>query len=514
MSRLGANWNYKYVLLTPVIGLAIFLVYIWFVGNYIPSLGKYASAYDVFLPFRSTHAGMNDLPTAPFTSYATLLLVGLAVACMAAGAYFLVKLRLQWWKVLLGILPFDGFRWYHFSLSYSARILSPGNSGEVNQQWTLYEYRHGLSLDNQHFRSLGIVQRLQYIFIDLFGTDKPYTIPGTTHPPGGFIIGFLIAGISKLLRIGGDVGLSWGIIVGLVNCIIVPVLISVSRRVYGRRIAVWTIPAVIFVSSVTMHFFSIIDGLASLFILTALIFLLKGITEQLQFTGKRSIRYFFLSGFMMTLAAQMTYGHALPIAAMVIAFVFVFIRFRLGMKEMAIGLIFIAAPAILYFVFEALISGGKSFWIARAIKISTNVGDFLQTVRPYPISQIGNFVLLGIFGGLYFFPALVSFPEQFIISVQNRVVGGRHVQRSAYTLAIGLSFLALAASRAVHLEAERTWHWIMVLVWPATGLLSVSLERIFRILGFNNSKIRAFCLMAAPQILISLALGVLVIDYY
>ena len=513
MSRLGANWNYKYVLLTPVIGLAIFLVYIWFVGNYIPSLGKYASAYDVFLPFRSTHAGMNDLPTAPFTSYATLLLVGLAVACMAAGAYFLVKLRLQWWKVLLGsylLTVFVGIIFLFltprgfFHLAIQARSINNG----------LYTSIAGLSLDNQHFRSLGIVQRLQYIFIDLFGTDKPYTIPGTTHPPGGFIIGFLIAGISKLLRIGGDVGLSWGIIVGLVNCIIVPVLISVSRRVYGRRIAVWTIPAVIFVPSVTMHFFSIIDGLASLFILTALIFLLKGITEQLQFTGKRSIRYFFLSGFMMTLAAQMTYGHALPIAAMVIAFVFVFIRFRLGMKEMAIGLIFIAAPAILYFVFEALISGGKSFWIARAIKISTNVGDFLQTVRPYPISQIGNFVLLGIFGGLYFFPALVSFPEQFIISVQNRVVGGRHVQRSAYTLAIGLSFLALAASRAVHLEAERTWHWIMVLVWPATGLLSVSLERIFRILGFNNSKIRAFCLMAAPQILISLALGVLVIDYY
>ena len=55
MSRLGANWNYKYVLLTPVIGLAIFLVYIWFVRV----AGSLAAQYD----FRGDGPGVDGAGT-------------------------------------------------------------------------------------------------------------------------------------------------------------------------------------------------------------------------------------------------------------------------------------------------------------------------------------------------------------------------------------------------------------------------------------------------------------------
>lgn len=505
------SWLNKYVFISPIIANCVFLVYWWFIGSYIPSLGQNIPAYDVFFPFRATHSMINDLAVSRFSNPALFIAVLLILLVIAISLFVVIKRKTRWGKVLV--------------LSYSLTVtvglcfllLAPKGLSHLSYQaksinngiyWSL-ESLHA----SQEFMSRSFIGKLRYIFVDLCGTNSKYTIPGTTHPPGLFVVSIIVGTIAKSVNIFGDMGFSWGLIVGLINCLLVPVILSIAQKIFGKRVALWGLSALLFVPSICMHFFSMLDCFGSLFLLTGLNLLLDGLTK-INNDGRKELISFFGAGIMFLAAAQITYGHVLPISAILVAFLVVALYKHARLGRIGLAFASIAVPALGYFIFEFLISSGKSFYIARALMISSQVNGFLQQVRPYPYSQIANMVLIGIFGGIFFFPTLAILPElMWRASVGPR--NNNHCSgRMLFSLAVLTCFILSCFTKAAHLEVERTWHWMIALVWPSYGLIPIALERILRRLGLHKYQIMNFVLIVLPQVFISMMLAILVADYY
>ena len=150
--------------------------------------------------------------------------------------------------------------------------------------------------------------------------------PGISHPPGQYLI---LAAIGFLgMLISSDLALGWGIIITILNTLLIPVIIIISKEAFSERIGKFTGIMLLTIPSVCMHFCGMFDVLLSVFTALGALFLIYGLKhfwdDQPEGKPKHSkgLLYGLGCGTFFTLAAQGTYGHAIPILAFLLSFLF------------------------------------------------------------------------------------------------------------------------------------------------------------------------------------------------
>jgi hypothetical protein len=342
-------------------------------------------------------------------------------------------------------------------------------------------------------------------------------MPGTTHPPGLFVISYLLRGLASVFT---PASLGWGVILTLLNTLLVPLICLLAKELSGERNARLTGLMMVVTPSLALHFCAMIDVLASVFTAAgylALMICLKNLSRN-EKGGPRPALPGLWAGFFFTLAAQMTYGHAIPIAAALAAFVYVARNLFSGLKSFFGGLLIVP---VIYFALEYFLSGGASFYPARALKIAQVVKDGLDS-RPYPLSQFANLTIMSVMGGVLYAPAMLNSIAFALKSLRfpsrSRGLGGlnfRRQNRQFMSLAAAGIVVFLAFQSTVRLEVERTWHWAFIFGWAMAGICAASiLSAVRRLFRGGRPVSSVYLLLGLMQLVLTLALALSIQDYY
>ncbi|MFH1062511.1 MAG: hypothetical protein V1747_06460 [Candidatus Omnitrophota bacterium] len=408
-------------------------------------------------------------------------------------------------------------------------LLTPNGFGHLGLQAKSINNGIWLSLDvinntiqQRHFN---FVDTLRYIYVDLGGNKCGYTLPGTTHPPGIFLVSIAIFRLAThIFRFLHNPSLAWAITVTLINTLLIGMVALIAKEVFSTRIAKLTAIFLLTVPSVLMHFSAMLDGIASLFTATSVFMMIKTLKyfREDAFIRNRTKSFLMgmLSGLFFMLCLQMTYGHAVPIGALVLAFIV--LVDKKDFKNLSMFMFGMIMIALMYFSFEYLISHGTSFWFKRAFRIAKIVGNGLAS-RPYPLSQVANFVVLSVMGGILFLPGVilvVGYSFGFLwrlIKGQLSFSNSRALCRGFLWFSAVLALSYLLFQRTVRLETERTLHWFLIFIWSLSGIFFISIDafcrEIFRGMFIRNKKIGVLVFILL-QFVITLTLAMSIQDYY
>jgi hypothetical protein len=339
----------------------------------------------------------------------------------------------------------------------------------------------------------------------------------------------MLAGIGFLGKfISNNLALGWGITVTLLNTLLIPVIATISKEAFSERIGKFTGIMLLTVPSVCIHFCAIFDVILSVFTALGVLFLIYGLKyiydDELEGKPKhvKELLYGLGCGVFFTVAAQGTYGHAIPILAFLLSFLLLVRKDE--PKRIAILIAGIIMPAFIYFVFEYYISNGKSFWLVRALNITSLVGDELARSRPFPLAYFANFIIIFIFGGILFLPTILylilsaidigvkTYKKKFFIYNKS------HLIRKFLALSAFMMFFFLLGQRTVRLEVERTWHWFFAAVWPLVGVFFISTNTVTkRLFPLRKRLIDAWyapLILCYIQMFITVILAMCIMDYY
>ncbi len=510
----------KFMLIPVSLFVTCSLYYLYLHIYYIPGRD---TSYAVFLAPRF-YGSMNDMPSAIFSQWKELSVIFPALMIIISCAFWSGLIKNISFKSFLVFIYFSALLsefLFVFFTGHGIQHIAMQASSINNGIW------YSITLLQSQFAGMHDLDKLRYIFQVLCANYSPYTIPGTTHPAGMFIITFAIHKMSYLLAMDlfHDIRFMqyfWGFIVSAVGTLIIPVTMLVARELYNEKSARLTGIMMIAVPSVCMHFCSVIDVVASFFIaagILGMVSYLKNIGKSKNSKSLRSFVYGLAAGTSFTLAAQITFGHAIPIFALLAAFIYM--SWGTGTRRLLVFLSGLIIPAMLYFVFEYYISNGKLFYIVRAFTITKIVETGLEGFRPYPVSQIANFIVMFIMGGILFLPVLfhttISFFSQLIMHFKNRVTIINNKQRikNFLTAATFIMFVMLASQKTVRLETERTWHWFFVPVWMLSSVFFNSIYETFRRL-FNIEKDTLYpaYFFVCFQMVLTVVLAMCIQDYY
>jgi len=376
--------------------------------------------------------------------------------------------------------------------------------------------------------------KVQYIFQVLCSSEAGYTLPGTTHPAGIFLVAFSILAVAKFISLdlmGGDIhslGMAWGILVTLLNTLLIPIVMTMAKEAYSEKLGKWTGVFMLTIPSVCFYFCAMLDGIASLLLAMGILFLVYALKYDYQQDSKKNrnvyLYYGLGAGAFFTLAAQMTFGHAMPILALLAAFYL--LERKSGVKRLLAFSLGLMIPVALYFIFEYWVSAGKSLWIVRAFAITKIVEHGLDVAKPYPLAQVANFVVMLVMGGILFLPVL-----GYICVVMGKIVAGGLMKtkpdasnelsiKRFLIIATFIMLLMLLFQRTVRLEVERIWHWFFIPVWSLMGIFfpssQVVLERLFPLNGpiTINKVWLAPLVLCVVQLLVTVVLAMSIQDYY
>ena len=427
---------------------------------------------------------------------------------------FLVRPKLPFKYFLIGLyftaiileLSFVGLTHNGFShIRLQAKSINNGIWYSLNYLSTLPE-----------FSGVSLLEKLRYVFTVLGGNNSGFTIPGTTHPPGHFI---LFYPIFKLVSLFKSPALAWGLLIMLLNTLLLPVIYLMARCVISERNARLSSIMLLITPSVAMHFCSLLEVSASLVTAVGYLALLLCLREAgRDGANARVWPLGLIAGVAFTLAAQITYGHAIPIIAALLAFYYVSRNMIFNVKHFYMALF--VAP-VLYFAAEHYLSGGTSFYPVRALKMAGMVKSGLNS-RTYPLSQFANLTIMAVMGGVLYLPAMINsivFTVREVLRRKNielaPQLGARFNGRLFLSLLATCIMLFLVMQSTVRLEVERTWHWAFIPGWTLGGICLISAAtssgRLFRKPGSVAFVMR---LLGWTQLVVTLALAISIQDYY
>ncbi len=466
--------------------------------------------------------GSSGVPSSIFTSWTNLFIFGsLSVLIQLFGFSLLHHKNLSFVKFLLLM--------YLLALGLEACFLSLTTSGFKHLSFQSQSMKNGIwysinwLANNPDFAGHTFFEKLQYIFIVLCGNDKGYTIPGTTHPPGVFLCGIGIYRLAHLLPI--PIAYGWGVIVSMLNTGLVVVVGLLSREIFSESTARRTCLMMLVVPSSVMNFCAVGSGIPALLVSLGALLLINALKYLQHLPGSKAdstklFLYGLASGIAFTLTAQFSYGHIIPILALVISFNLLILSIRWREKA-AFWAGLLIAPA-LYFIFEYIVSGGQSFYPIRALRIANSVKQGLAG-RPYPLTQFANFVVMSIMGGFLFLPTLYFVFINFIKEIKRTIthlVLPRHSDRNSIRSFALMSTMAMLAflliQSTVRLEVERTFIWFFPFVWSLMGIFQlafrVTARRLFPKSYFVSGL--ADWMVCALQLFVSIVLAMVIQDYY
>jgi len=477
---------------------------------------------EVFLAPRY-YGGQNDLPSGVFDSWTQLLIFGSLSFLILTFGFFLsrrknlpfVRFLIIIYLLALGMeacfltLTANGFE----QLALQSRSINNGTWSSI--QW--------LS-SNPNFAGHSNLEKLQYIFVVLGGNNAGYTIPGTTHPPGSFLLGIELYHLAQLLPF--PVAYGWGIIVSLLNTMLVIVVGLLSRDIFSDSIARRTCLMLIVVPSAVMHFCAVGAGIPALLVALGALVMVNALKYLRRLpAGNADITSLFLyglaAGTAFTLAAQVDYGIAFPILALIISFSLLI--HSISWRDKAVFFSGLLLAPVLYFIFEYYVSGGQLFYPIRALRITKSVGEGLASSRPYPLTQFANFVVMSVMGGLLFLPTLYFVLNDLVKRVRCAFIhlvlpshSDRDSVRTFIVLATTLMFAFLVTQSTVFLEVERTWFWFFPFVWSLMGIFLLALRVTARRLFPQSSFARNWTdwVFYASQLGVSIVLAMVIMDYY
>jgi hypothetical protein len=472
------------------------------------------------------HVGrMNDMYTCVFSDWVLLFTVlpvlwilvyvlhRLAVSERLRDARFMFAVFVSALLVELLFLFFTPNQLHHVALQ--AKSLNNGG-------WSAMTL-----LEQQNPSYWAIVQRM---FRELSANDAPYTIPGTTHPAGLFAVGIPLFRLCHWIGrelIGGTVdtaATTWGVIVALLGTANIPIIMIVTGELHGRIAARLSGVMMLAVPSVCIHFCALFDTVTSTMIGGGILLLLRVLKRSWSpqpIHWAKFLVYGLWVGFLFTLVAQITFGHAVPIAACLLSFaLFVNRAKRPQLGAFAGGL---AVFPFAYFIFERIVSEGKLFYTTRALNITRMLGHGLDASRPMPTAQIANFLVVFVMAGFLFLPALLRaigmvFGHGEWILKGIRGTPGARVPEKFVIVAMFMMFAFLAQQQEVRLETERIWHWFMVPGWMLMGTFLIGTDQaVARAFAMNHASARrgmGSLVLILSQMAWSIMLAITIHDYY
>jgi hypothetical protein len=324
------------------------------------------------------------------------------------------------------------------------------------------------------------LQRLVYLTKDIFPNDCHYTLIGWTHPWGGLLIASILHSFSEFLN-PRNAALIFGLIVTMFNNLLIPLIAILIKRISGEYWARKSSLLLILVPSVLFHISSLYEVIAT--VLIGILLWLSLYLIATKSTPKKVFSLMMLWSFIAILVAQWTYGLIIPL---VVLFIFLIIK----MEKEFLGWIILGVlfPVLLYFGIEFLLSSGHSFYLKRALTCVIKLGAFQVEARPYPLSQIANFTIISIMGGVLFLPS-------FVFSLM------RFKQPCWEYKLLAILYLILLVFIRTPLEVERTWHWIFLFSWILIGQILKEVKNYYW----------TFVIM---QAFVTLALALTIQDYY
>ena len=521
MGLIRAKFNTRLVLISSAI--VVLVLYLFEHIFYIPNKNK---PYAVFLAPRF-YGEMNDLKSGVFSQWSGLLLV-IVLGAIVIGTGLNIILfrdskRIKTFIYISAVV-----------MSISFQLLSPQGFDHLIEQsrsvnnGTIYSI--GQLLKNPIFATINPLEKIQYLFVDLGANDSGYTIPGTTHPPGWFLIVFMIAGVAKVISFGSDLNTNlfyWGLLVTLINCTIAPLVFSISREIFGKKMGAISSLFLILTPSALMHFCAMADSIGTLFFAISIlqvirIFnLLDGQNDKERHSERKVFFRALSSGSFLVLAAQVAYSLIIPISALVISTILLIGIQNKKVPQILSGFLI---PYFFYSVCELLLSSGKSFWILRAFSITKDpIFSDLKILRPFPLAQIANFEIVFVMGGIFLLPSVILALSSTlrITPILPEFESENQMAKFRFLLYVwGFSSMALLIQSTARLEVERVWHWYLLIGWIVSGYFLRSLQLV---LGRDENKAesnenyfsyRFIALILALQFAITLVLGMSIQDYY
>ncbi|MBI5890590.1 MAG: hypothetical protein HZB47_07920 [Nitrosomonadales bacterium] len=480
---------------------------------------------EVFLLPRS-HLAQNDMAFSLFSQWGVLAVVVPSLVAIAYAAFSMaVNRRISFRVFLLSayILCFLVELLFLFittpeGLAHIADQTHSINNGiylglqQVTDQLTAHGIKDVLSLDS-----------MRYLYGEMYAKIVPGTLPfvGATHPPGTFVLTYLVYGLGVALFPFLSHDTACGVVVALINTSAIIILGLIAKEMFSERIARLSCVMMLCLPSVALHFMAVLDGVASVFIGIGILFLIHALNAITASSKRAHMFYGAGAGVALTLAAQFTFGHAFPILAVLTAFLISsgdIVSQRKRMVQFAATLLI--APTC-YFLFEYLVSAGKVFYVALALERAQAVAAGLES-RPYPISQVANLIVMSVMGGVVLFPSAILSLGSGLTMTRNltrkppaRFTGKERI-RNYLLFSVFVMVLLLLFQKTVRLEVERTWHWFFLPVWALMGYLFYGIHVFFRRLfpakkGFGNLPVLLFCLV---QLAITVALAMSIQDYY
>lgn len=512
-------------LLTSVGIFVTCLGYYLFSQIFYNSLHPLYGGWEVFLVSRS-HLEENDLAFSLFGAWRALAVVVPSLIVITYSAYSIaISRRISFRVFLLStyILCFLVELLFLFittpeGLAHIANQTRSINNGiylglqQLTGQLTAHGIKDVLSLDS-----------MRHLYGEMYARIVPGTYPfvGSTHPPGIFVLTYLVydLGVALFPFLSHDT--ARGVVVALINTSAIIVMGLIAKEMFSERIARLSCVMMLCLPSVALHFLVMIDGIASVFIGLGILFLIYALNAITASSRRVHMFYGVVAGACLTLAAQFTFGHALPILAVLAAFIILsgdIVSQKMRMLQFAAALSI--APTS-YFLFEYLVSNGKVFYVAMALERAQTVTNGLES-RPYPLSQAANLVVMSVMGGVVLFPsAALSLGSGFtiirnLIGKQSVRFTGKKRIRNYMLFSVFVMVLLLLFQKTVRLEVERTWHWFFLPSWALMGYLLYGIQVFFRRLfpsrkGFGNSAVLLFCLV---QLAITVVLAMSIQDYY
>ena len=524
----AADVSNRLILIIVLTSTGIFFTYLCyyiFSQIFYNSLHPLYGGWEVFLTARS-HLEMNDMKFTKFSEWQRLavivpLLIG--ITCLA----YIVALnrRISFWIFLLFVYILcilveilflfittrDGLT----HIAIQTRSINNGIYLGI-EQVTKQLASHGI----KDFIS---INSMQYFYGEMYANIGPGSYPfvGSTHPPGIFIIIYLVYHLGLVLFPFLDPDAARGMMVALINTSTIIIMGLIVKEMFSERIARLSCVMLLCLPTVAIHFMSVIDGVGSVFIGIGILFLIYAMKAITLSSPRLNILYGVGAGLALTLSAQFTFGHAFPIFAILIGF-FISTDYINSEKKKLIQFVaaLIIAPAS-YFIFEYLVSNGKVFYVALALERVKTVTNGLDS-RPYPLSQVANFIVMFVMGGIVMFPT-VMLSLGGGLTIARNLLGTQTLQlnskkriRNYMLYSVFIMFFLLLIQKTVRLEVERTWHWFFLPVWTLMGYQFYGIKIIFRRLfptkkEYSNLSLLMYFII---QLTITVVLSMSIMDYY
>jgi hypothetical protein len=468
------------------------------------------SGWAVFLAPRS-YGGTNDLPSSSFRQWRELTLILIALVIYFRFFHFKIN-SFSLRKYLISSYFLTFLVTFGFVLITSNGIYQYVIQAKSVNNGIVYSIGHLLELPQ--FLNVGLVEKIQYIFVSLGSNDSGYTIPGTTHPPASFLIFIAIAGLAKVLAFGSSeiphLMIAWTLVITLINCLIIPLILAIIKEVYGETTARRSLYYLLCIPSITFHVCAMTEIIGSISFLSAIylsIKLIRVLNENR--TTSRQVHLLFMGvGTCFVIQAQISYSQLIPIFCFGITLVPII--FRSQFHIILLRIFFLTFPYFAYSFLEFGVSGGQSFYVTRAFEFAQLVDSGLQEARPNPQSQFANWVIISTFGGLLFLSTIFTLWRN-SITVFKGYWQVRTPQKylEASTL---LASVILVFNTAAHMEVERIWHWFFAPVWI---LASAIVANLYKFKFYINSReYNLGSTIVFLQLITTLILAMIIQDYY